>query len=86
MRKSDFDSRLLIFRSRQMSLMMMIALATIGFTILIVQGTENKIGWWAIGVPLCMLGGLFVLFPPTEEWEYKAWQGKPRKVEQHFDR
>lgn len=86
MRKSDFDSKLLIFRSRQMSLLMTITLATIGFTILIVQGTEKQIGWWTIGVPLCMLGGLFALFPPTEEWEYKAWQGKPRKVEQHFDR
>lgn len=86
MRKSDFDSRLIIFRSRQMSLLMTMVLATAGFTILIVQGMEADIGWWAIGVPLCFLGGLFALFPPTEEWEYKAWQGKSRKVEQHFDR
>lgn len=86
MRKPDFDSRLLIYRSRQMSLMMLMGIATTGFTIMIVQGTEANIGWWAIGVPLCLLGGLFILFPPTEEWEYKAWQGKSRKVEQHFDR
>ncbi len=86
MRKSDFDSRLVVFRSRQMSLLMTMGFATAGFTIMIVQGSESGLSWLAIGLPLCFLGSLFGLFPPTEEWEYKAWQGKPRKVEQHFDR
>ena len=86
MRKPDFDSRILIFRSRQMSLLMTIFLATAGFSVMIVQGTEAGLGWLTIGVPICFLGVLFALFPPTEEWEYKAWQGKSRKVEQHFDR
>ncbi len=86
MRKPDFDSRIIIFRSRQMSLLMTVALVTAGFTVMIVQGTEAGLGWLTIGVPLCLLGSLFAIFPPTEEWEYKAWQGKSRKVEQHFDR
>jgi hypothetical protein len=58
----------------------------IGFTVLIMGSQEEGLEWYQIGLPLTGLGLLFILVPPTEEWEYRAWQGKPRKVEQNFDR
>lgn len=85
MRKTDRDSQIIISRSRQLALLLLVILATIGFTIIIAHGNLNNIGWWVIGAPLCLFGGLFILVPPTENWEYKPWQGKPRKVEQHLD-
>lgn len=86
MRKSEHDTRLLIYRHRQVSLLLFVVGFTGLFAWIIVQAQEKGIEWWHLVVPLSALGSLFCLFPPTEQWEYKPWQGKPRKVEQNFDR
>ncbi len=86
MRKSEHDTKLIIYRSRQISLMMLVAGTTIGFAIMIIEGLEQGLDWWHLAVPLCAIGSLFCLYPVTEVWEYKPWQGKPRKVEQNFNR
>lgn len=86
MRKPDYDSRVIIYRSRQLALLVFVLIATAGFTLIIAQGTINNLGFWAIGAPICLFGGLFILVPPTEVWEYKPWQSKARQVEQKLDR
>lgn len=85
-RSNEYDSRLIIYRSRQISFMFLVGLAVIGFGMMILQGLETGLDWGHLAVPLIALGGLFCLYPPTEEWEYKPWQSNPRKVEQNFDR
>ncbi len=86
MRKNDHDTRLLIYRSRQISLAFLVIAALITFAVIIVQAQVNGLVWWHLVLPLSALGSAFCLVPKTEEWEYKPWQGKPRKVEQNFDR
>lgn len=86
MRKSEHDTRLLVYRHRQISILMLVIGATILFSFIIVEAQEKDLAWWHLVLPLSALGSLFCLVPPTEEWEYKPWQGKPRKVEQNFDR
>ncbi|MCX6128323.1 MAG: hypothetical protein NTX25_04575 [Proteobacteria bacterium] len=86
MRKPDYDSRILIYRSRQWSLFLLVVFMTVGAAIWLMQGQEKNLTWWKIGVPLCASCSLFLLYPPTEEWEYKPWQAKTRKIEQHFER
>ncbi len=86
MRKNDYDSRLIIHKSRRFSLFILLVLMTVTFAILIQEGNEEGLHWYQMSLPIIGLGLLALLFPLTEEWEYRAWQGKPRKVEQNFDR
>ncbi|MFW7380338.1 MAG: hypothetical protein ACOH5I_16115 [Oligoflexus sp.] len=86
LRQPEFDTRLLIYLSRQIILGVIILATVFGFALFIQNGMENKQHWLVIGIPLCIAATAFILFPKTEEWEYKAWQGKARRVEQNFDR
>ena len=86
MRKTNFDTHLLSYRSRKISLTLLIIVMTIIIAAITMQTLTSELSWWKLGIPICTLGSVFLLFPPTEEWEYKAWQAKPRKVEQHFTR
>ena len=81
-RDNQFDTRLLIHRGRQVSVGMIILVTTIAFGIHIREGMTNGFPWFVVGLPLCLLGLLFLLVPPVEEWEYKAWQSLPQRVEQ----
>lgn len=85
-RNQDHDTRLLIYRSRQVVLALFILLVSIAFGVYIREGMEKGMHWIAIGAPLCLTGLTFLLYPATEEWEYKPWQSKPTMIEQHFER
>ena len=85
-RNNQHDTRLLIYRSRQVFLGFMVFLVTVGFGVMIREGLEKDQHWIAIGAPLCLIGFAFIFLPPTEDWEYKPWQSKPTMIEQHFDR
>ncbi len=82
MRKTDFDSKLLIYRSRQILLMSCVFAMTIVFSIILVKNLKDNYPWYALAIPFMGMGLLFLFVPLTEEWEYKPWQSKPRRVEQ----
>ena len=81
-RDSQFDTKLLIFRSRQVALAIIMVITIIVFTAFIFKGTNQDLPWYIIGTPLSLLGLAFILFPGTEQWDYRPWQSKPQKVEQ----
>lgn len=85
-RRPEYYTRLLIYRSRQIILGIIILITSFFFALYIVNGLESEQHWIVIGIPLCLVGLGFIFFPATEKWEYKAWQAKPRKVEKNLDR
>jgi len=82
--QSQYYTRLLVYRARQLSLGMMVLLFTVIFTSMIFTDLLNEKHWLAIAAPLVLLGLVFLLFPATEAWEYKAWQTKTEQIERHF--
>lgn len=52
------------------------------FTYMIMKNDGSGFPWFVLVFPMVALGALFLLFPITEEWEYKPWQGNTRKIEQ----
>jgi len=81
---SRFYTRLIIFRARQLSLAMMVTVFLVIFTSMIFNDLLNNAHWFAIATPLILLGMVFLLFPGTEEWEYRAWQTRVEQIERHF--
>ncbi len=82
MRKTDFDSKLLIYKSRRFLLTIAVIFMTALFTWILLKNDKNGYHWTALAIIFTALGSLFLFFPMTERWEYKPWQGKPRRVEQ----
>ncbi len=39
--------------------------------------------WWLVGLPITALGLMICVIPPSEMWEYKPWQARPRQYEKH---
>lgn len=81
-RKTQFDSKLLIYRLRQITFGFIIAITIGSFTFYIQDGFVREHSLSVILFPLILISFLFILFPPTEEWEYKPWQSKATRVEQ----
>ena len=81
-RDPQFDTRLIIFRLRQVALGLIIIVAIASFGNYVQEGLEAGDSWLTILFPLCIISLLFVFFPQTEQWEYKPWQSKAQKVEQ----
>ena len=81
-RDPKFDTKFIVNRTKQVSLGFLVIVATIGFASHIFNGMMNGFSWTVIGLPMAIIGSLFLFFPPTEKWEYTAWQSLPQKVEQ----
>ncbi|NRA64704.1 MAG: hypothetical protein HRU19_09490 [Pseudobacteriovorax sp.] len=81
-RETKFDTRLIIYRARQVILAIIVGINVIAFALFIQQGMANHHHWLVIGAPLGLIGLLYLLYPATEYWEYVHWQSKPRRIEQ----
>ena len=84
-KNKSFYTRLIVYRKRQFSLAMLVLGFIASFTVLIFNDLLQETHWVAMAIPLCISGSVFLLFPPTEQWEYKPWQNSAERVEQHFD-
>jgi hypothetical protein len=82
MKNSEFYSKIIVYRSRRMFLGLMVLSMTILFTVILVKNSGNGYAWHVFALPFSALGLCFLLVPMTEEWEYKPWQSKARKIEQ----
>jgi len=51
----------------------------------IFSGLVNNLHWTVIALSSSMLGLLLTVYPETETWVYKPWQGQPNKLEHHED-
>ena len=83
MRKTNFDSKIIIYRSRQLFLLACGAAANGIFMIMILKNSACEFPWFTLVFTITGIGLLFLVIPPTEEWEYIPWQNKPRRIEQH---
>lgn len=82
MRKTDFDTRLIIHRSRQVFLLVMVIIVAFVFALMIIGNNRNDFPWYTLVLPVSGVGLLFLVIPMTEIWEYKPWQAKARRIEQ----
>ena len=82
MRNNEFDTKLIIYRSRQVFLILAVMVMTGVFTSMILKNEGSDFPWFVLAMPITGLGLFFLVIPPTEEWQYKPWQGKSRRIEQ----
>ncbi len=82
MRNTEFDSKILIYKSRRILLTIAVIVMTLVFTWILLKNDKNGYHWFVLAIIFTALGLLFLFIPMTEHWEYKPWQGKPRRVEQ----
>ena len=81
---NKFYSKMLIYKGTRFTLMMIVSMAIVICGLMIDTGMLAGLSWITIGLPLCLSLSAFILYPATEEWEYRAWQAKPQRYEQHF--
>lgn len=86
MRKNDYDSRLLIYRSRKVALMILVLVLWVVFAMSLAQAQKIDRSWLTLILPFTGLGLLLIPFPATEVWEYRPWQTKARRNEQMHTR
>ncbi len=77
-------TRLLVFPKRKLSLFLGILICVILFTSLLHKEIPVGTPWIFLVVPITLAGSIFLLFPPTEEWEYRSWQNAKQKQERMF--
>ncbi|RZA23249.1 MAG: hypothetical protein EOP10_13285 [Proteobacteria bacterium] len=82
MKNSEFYSKIIIYRSRQIFLGLMMFAMTAFFAFILVKNYDSGYPWYVLALPFSALGLAFLIVPMTEEWEYKPWQSKPRRIEQ----
>lgn len=81
--KVSYYSAIIIDKGRRLFLFFLVFLTTLAFGSMIFENIVHQRGWFAVAIPIILLGLLYVLFPPTEHWTYQAWQSKPRMFESH---
>ena len=79
-----YYTKLLISKSRRASLLVAFTAHVVGMTVLMFDMLIQHRPWLAMLVPVLLLGSAWILFPPTEEWQYRPWQAQAQKYEQHF--
>lgn len=82
--QSAFYTRLLVSKRRKTTLLTFMAIFFGIFALLLFKAIAANIPWTLTAVPVVIIGSLFIMIPPTEEWEYKAWQNKQQKQERLF--
>jgi hypothetical protein len=79
----DLYTRLIVYHQRRS----LLTLVSIGFGVfcfaLLTTGRRHHQPWLVAALPIAAVGLIIGLVPPTEEWDYKPWQTKPRQYEHH---
>lgn len=83
---SDSDtyySRLIVTRHKRSQLITYVFVAFCMFAFLIFNNESQDRSWLFILTPVLGIGGVMLLIPTSEQWEYKPWQSQPRQIERH---
>ncbi len=80
----EYSMRLIIFKARRLAVISLASSMVVIFSILINYDMSHGVPWLITAVPISLLGMIWLLVPPTEEWEYKPWQSSPQQVERHY--
>ena len=85
MRESKYDTKIIIYKSRRRLLILTVLLAIIAMTAAIAYVNEQEMIWQILIAPAVAVGLLLLTVPASEEWQYRPWQSKPRRVERYGD-
>lgn len=84
MKETKFNSYLIKNTIKTRTLLLLVFVTWIIFTIFTTNYMNKGHDWVEIGFTLCPFAFLLVLYPLTERWFYQPWQNKPSKVEYTF--
>lgn len=80
----EYYTKLKISRQKQVTLAFTCLFAIAAFAVYIFTNLTLDHHWLAWTPPIIGFGLAFIIYPPTEEWEYKPWQNSSEKREQTF--
>ena len=78
---AKFYTKLLIYRTKQLSFLFLLIIAFIFFSVSIFGNMIAEKHWLFVALPISLLGTAFIFVPPTEEWEYIPWQNESERYE-----
>ncbi|MBF0443426.1 MAG: hypothetical protein HQK54_16080 [Oligoflexales bacterium] len=79
-----YYSKLKVYRKRQIPLALFVIGNIIAFTLIINNEMTSSRPWYIFAFPLVTFCCCYIVYPPTEEWEYTHWQNTSEKREQLF--
>lgn len=80
----ELYTKLTKYPNRYWSLISLMTIIGLTFASLLFSNMFFQRSWLELIVPIALAGGLLVIFPITEEWEYTPWQSQTEKREQTF--
>ena len=80
----EYYTRLKVSPKKQFTLAFTCLFAIIAFCVYIFTNLTLGHHWFAWAPPIVGFASAFLVYPPTEEWEYKPWQNSSEKREQTF--
>jgi hypothetical protein len=84
MKNSEYHTKLLVYKERRFGLFVLLFVFFFIFTIVLFTNLMSGIHWLAFAGPICLLGGIVMVLPPTEEWVYVPWQSNAQQYERHL--
>jgi 1,4-dihydroxy-2-naphthoate octaprenyltransferase len=85
-KNNQYYTRIIINKKNRTGLGIAVFIGIIVMSVLIFNQRMTGSHWLILGVPSLIVAILYILIPPTEEWEYIPWQGQATKQEQTFFR
>lgn len=82
-KNKQYYSYILIYKAKRAFLYLLIFILTLFFTSILFHDNVSNLHWGHAALPIIIIGTIFAMFPPTEEWVYTPWQSKPQSYEHH---
>jgi hypothetical protein len=80
----DVYSKLVINVQKRRRIWLTFPLLFLAMLWLIQRDLLTETHWFAVAIPVMAVGSVALLIPPSEDWRYRPWQSRARRVEQHI--
>lgn len=80
----DLYTKLIRYPNRFWVLIALMIIVALIIMSLVFSMMVFKEEWATLVIPVAMVSTILVIYPRTEEWEYKPWQSEAEKREQTF--
>ncbi len=81
--KKEFYSNLIIYKSRRRGLFFMLMILYAFFAVYLFNHSLRDLEWTSAIGPSLVILTIIMIFPMTEDWQYRPWQNKPQRYERH---
>jgi len=78
-------SYIIVNKTKRASITILVIGVTVALGSFTYANLLYEIHWGVWAFPACLLAGIVLVAPISEEWNYKPWQKFPQQVEHHHN-